>query len=162
RRPRGYPGDALLLDFVYGGGTSAPLVKSASPLGAALYHEWDPYPALGAIRGRRDYLAGRLMEFGGKEVLSVACGHLREAQALDGVPERDRPARFVALDQDPATLEVVRAEQQTNGVQTVAASVLDLLRPGNRLGAFDFIYSAGLYDYLSGEVGLRLLHKLVQ
>jgi hypothetical protein len=45
-------------------------------------------------------------------------------------------------------------------IEPYRGSLLTLLRPGNPLGTFDLIYSAGLYDYLSADVALRLTAKL--
>lgn len=128
-------------------------------------------PSFVAIRNRRDYLSSRLAALcrtGGRpHILSVACGHLREADSLDSailesaiLNSAIRPGRFVALDQDPATLEVAKSDHRGIGIEPVQASVLTLLRSGPELGAFDFIYSAGLYDYLSDDVARRLTAKL--
>ena len=164
RKPRGYPGDAVLLDFIYGSSANTGLFEGASPLGAALYRECMEHPASIAIRARRDHLCGRLADLcqsGARpHILSVACGHLREADALDAAAETMRPGRFVALDQDPGTLEVARSDHRRIQLEVVQASVLTLLRSGATLGAFDLIYSAGLYDYLSDDVARRLTAKL--
>jgi SAM-dependent methyltransferase len=166
RKPRGYPGDAVLLDFIYGSGANAGLIASASQLGAALHREFMGHPTSIAIRGRRDHLRERLASLcrSGRRphILSVACGHLREADVLDAAPEAVRPGRFVALDQDPATLEVAQSDHRQIEMEVIQASVLTLLRSGDTLGSFDFIYSAGLYDYLSDDVGRRLTAKLAR
>jgi extracellular factor (EF) 3-hydroxypalmitic acid methyl ester biosynthesis protein len=163
-KPRGYPGDAVLLDFIYGGGTSSPFVERASALGKAIYYECNAHPSSRAIRSRRDYLGHRVVSLcrNGRrpEILSVACGHLREADAFRLATGAGHPGRYVAMDQDPATLEVALSEYSELALEPYRGSVLSLLRPGNPLDTFDLIYTAGLYDYLSAEVALRLTAKL--
>jgi len=162
RKTRGYAGDAVLLDFIYGGGESTPLLEGASAMGAAIYHQCLRHPSSAVIRARRDHLASRIAALcrkgGQPDILSVACGHLREAGRLerDAVPT----GRFVALDQDPATLEVALADHPSLALEPVQRSVFSLLRSGQLLGTFDFIYSAGLYDYLSDDFASRLTEKL--
>jgi SAM-dependent methyltransferase len=164
QKPRGYPGDAVLLDFIYGGGTSSPYVERASPLGAAIYRECNAHPSSGAVRKRRDYLGRRIVSLSHQgrrpEILSVACGHLREADAFRRAAGAAHPGRFVAMDQDPATLEVALSDHRELPIEPYRGSVLTLLRTGNPLGTFDLIYSAGLYDYLSDDLALRLTAKL--
>jgi hypothetical protein len=46
------------------------------------------------------------------------------------------------------------------GIEPVCGSVKPILA-GLKLGAFDFIYAAGLYDYLPDAFGSRLLMELV-
>lgn len=162
RKPRGYAGDAVLLDFIYGGGASTPLVEGANAIGAAIYRQCLRHPSSAAIRARRDHLAaklGSLCRSGGQpDILAIACGHLREAARLERVATG--PGRLVALDQDAATLEVALADHPYVSIEPVQRSVFSLLRSGQQLGTFDFIYSAGLYDYLSDDFASRLTAKL--
>ncbi len=164
RKPRGYAGDAVLLDFIYGGGASASLVASASTEGIAIYRQCLRHPSTAAIRARRDHLASRLTALyrSGKRprVLSVACGHLREAGRLERAGVAAAPGRFVALDQDADTLEVALGDHPSLPIEPVQQSAFTLLRSGHQLGTFDFIYSAGLYDYLSDDFASRLTAKL--
>jgi extracellular factor (EF) 3-hydroxypalmitic acid methyl ester biosynthesis protein len=165
RQPRGYPGDAVLMDFLYGGGCSTPLVESSTTLGQSLYRQCAANPAFPAIRGRRDLFAQRIeavcREGGRSRILSVACGHLREGVVLRN-PGLPRPARFVALDQDEASLAVVAAELAGSGVECLRESAIRLLSNHFDIGEFDLIYSAGLYDYLSDQFSTRLLLALLR
>jgi len=164
RKPRGYEGDAVLLDFVYGGGASSVWVENATPLGAALYRECVRHPSFAALRARRDYLGVELAASCAAarrpEILSVACGHLREATVLHGKRSDALPGRLVALDQDPETLATAQADHASLPLDARQISVLALLRGDQQLGQFDFIYLAGLYDYLSDDTARRLTRQL--
>src|SRR5581483_7239812 len=120
RPPRGYPGDAVLLDFIYGGDTGAPFIRSSTELGRQIYREAAKNPAFAAILGRRDLLARRIealcLSGSGSRILSVACGHLREGAVLHS-QSLPRPDRFLALDQDKRSLAVVAAECGPRGVE---------------------------------------------
>jgi SAM-dependent methyltransferase len=165
RRPRGYPGDAVLMDFIYGSGSSTSFIESSSEMGRSIYRQISGNPAFPAIRGRRDFLARRIeaayQENGSCRTLSVACGHLREGAVLRN-RELRRPARFVALDQDEASLAVVASEFDRAKVECIRESAIRLLSDRFDIGEFDFIYSAGLYDYISDEFSTRLLQALVR
>ena len=165
RHPRGYPGDAVLMDFIYGGGCSTPLLNSATALGRSLYAQCSRNPAFPAIQGRRDlfarYIEAACRNHASSRILSVACGHLREGGVLRQ-PDLPRPARFVALDQDSDSLDVVAAELSGSGVECLRESAIRLLSNHFHIGEFDLIYSAGLYDYLSDEFSTRLLQALVR
>jgi extracellular factor (EF) 3-hydroxypalmitic acid methyl ester biosynthesis protein len=165
RKPRGYPGDAVLMDFIYGSGASGAALESSSELGREIFRQISRNPAFPAIQGRRDLLARRIeaacRENRNCRILSVACGHLREGGVLRK-SEIPRPARFLALDQDEASLALVASEHKHSGVACLRESAIRLLSHHFDIGVFDLIYSAGLYDYLSDEFSTRLLQGLVR
>src|SRR5262249_28393082 len=39
RKPRGYPGDAVLMDFIYGSGSSDAVLESSSELGRSIFQQ---------------------------------------------------------------------------------------------------------------------------
>ena len=159
-KPRGYSGDAQLLDFIYGHPSVAPLVAAATPLGRAIYDYTSRAPAAGAVRERRDLLAQLVDQVasqreGGTQILAIAGGHLREGERSVALRER-RIGRWVALDQDPLSVGSLVREYAGTAVEPVNGSVKGLLGGDYRLGHFDFIYAAGLYDYLPQAAAVRL------
>src|SRR5262249_13644268 len=94
-------------------------------------------------------------------ILSVACGHLREAQLSKAV-KNGRVGAYVGLDQDEDSLAVVQAEQQPYGIKVVRGSVRSMLTEKHDFSGMDLIYSAGLYDYLAESVAIRLTQTLFQ
>jgi SAM-dependent methyltransferase len=158
-KPRGYAGDAELIDLIYG----VSEMPRLSSVGAALYSAVFQAPAAQAVRARRDHLAARLDEVAAKvknpRVLAVACGHLREAQKSVAVASR-RYGEFIALDQDPASIALVEREQSAFGVKTVNDSVRSILKGKIVYEGLDFVYSTGLYDYLPQPVATDLTTRL--
>jgi SAM-dependent methyltransferase len=161
-KPRGYPGDAALLDLIYGYEESWPS-PSASHLGRLLFNCTVISPASEGVRARRGFVADlldRLAEERAKpHVLSVAAGHLREAN-LSAAVRRRRLGRFVALDNDSLSLAEVQRSYGWLGVETVHASIRRLLTNHLQLGQFDLVYSTGLFDYLRQSTGRRLVANL--
>jgi extracellular factor (EF) 3-hydroxypalmitic acid methyl ester biosynthesis protein len=160
-KPRGYAGDALLLDYIYG---SAPPPDDTTARGRKIL-AWMRRESTGfaSVRWRRDYFAGRLDELAARvhrpRVGVIACGHFREGQRSLAVRSKAFEAVQV-LDQDSLSLEVVAAEQEHDGVTPVLASVRDIVTGKFSLDGMDFIYSAGLYDYLAGRFPARLTAQL--
>jgi SAM-dependent methyltransferase len=162
RKPRGYAGDAVLMDFGYGTGGSARVVSETGATGRELYRQMFHSPWSSALRARRDYLADRIEKAcasPSSRVLAVASGHLREAQQL---PAHCRPTRFLALDQDGESLSTARENARGFEIECCKASAFRLLSSRFEVGIFDFIYSAGLYDYLDDAFGARLLLALAR
>lgn len=161
-QPRGYAGDAVMIDHVYRG---LPEGEPVSALGAAIFAVTaGRSPSAVAVRERRDWCAGWVNEAAERKgraarVASVACGHLREADLSFPVAS-GQLAEFVALDQDAESLAVVRARHLPS-VRTVEGGVRQLIRGAPLLtGGFDLVYSAGLYDYLERRATIALTEKL--
>lgn len=164
-KPRGYAGDAVMLDLVYAAEDDyqpADIARSTA-LGQQIYSATLQMPASQAVRNRRHILVEKLDEAAERvnqpHVFSLACGHLREAQRSQAVRE-GRLGRYVAMDQDSESLAVVERESGPFGVEALHGSVRDILRGRFDLGGFDFVYAAGLYDYLSTPLAQRLTEKL--
>jgi hypothetical protein len=162
-KPRGYPGDAEILDFAYG---CARLPEGTTELGARIYEFELQTSGSKSARARRDLLAATVDDIANQRhmprVLSIACGHLREAQFSQAVSD-GKVGEYVAFDQDPLSLAVVDRqhrygdqEHRYGCVKTIEGSVRSLLARRIKFSGFDFVYAAGLYDYLSEPVAAKL------
>lgn len=162
--PRGYPGDAGLLDIIYRHqpGENGVLSDRARRLHLAVQASSPPR----SVRHRRMLLADAIDEAAvatpGAEILSVACGHLREAEwslALAG----NSISRFIAADQDQSSLDKLEADygDRFPVIAPTPLSVRALLGgKTSTLGRFNLIYAAGLYDYLPDAIARALTEAL--
>jgi len=162
-KPRGYSGDAGLLDFIYGHASVADKIESASDLGKALYDYTKDASSSVAVRERRDLLTQHVDEIassrgGEAEVLTIAAGHLREANRSVALKE-GRLKRWVALDQDPMSVGSISRDFAGTCIEAVDGSVRGILGGRHDLGKFDFVYAAGLYDYLNDKVSVKLTQR---
>lgn len=163
QRPLGYPGDALLLDFVYRHSSIEHDVQQSSAIGKHIYEYTaiDSAPAK-AVRNRRDLIAGilrRAAYSGSIRVLAFACGHLREFEVA--FPDVPSPCiQFVACDEHLESLEVVQSCYGHRGVTPVVCSIRQFLALDIAgLEKLDVIYCLGLFDYLSDRMAGRLLAR---
>lgn len=159
-KPRGYSGDASLIDFIYGHPAVADEVAKCTPLGLGIYEYTRNAPGPVAVRERRDILTRYVDELAAEkgtdfEVLTIAAGHLREADNSVALKE-GRIKRWVALDQDPISIGSITRDFQGTVIEAIDGSVRGLLSKKHQLGTFDFIYAAGLYDYLNDKVAIKL------
>ena len=162
-KPRGYAGDAVLLDFIYHDPANRCYITAATPRGRASLGFSTNTPAPRAVRNRAWLLAHQVDAVCARtkdaEILSLACGHLREAHDSVALTSRSF-GRFLAIDQDTQSLEIVGRDAGPLGVEVAEGSVKSVIARGARLGRFDFIYAAGLFDYLNDRVAGRLLSEL--
>ncbi len=165
RKPRGYPGDAVLLDFVYQHSDVAPLVAAATPLGREI-HAYTARASSGAraVRARRDRIAARIDRVAQRtenaRILSFGCGHLREAEQSMAVA-RGALAALVAADADAETAARVAEQWEGTAVRPVCRSLGQLIRGRASIaGSFDLVYALGLHDYLGARAGRALVARL--
>ncbi|MGR6430814.1 class I SAM-dependent methyltransferase [Rhizobium sp. PAMB 3174] len=165
QKPRGYSGDARLLDLLYKHPSIKHLVDESSPLGQEIYAYTSDSSSCVAVRERRLILAETVDATAARtenaEVLAVACGHLREAE-LSQAYASGKLKRWVALDQDTQSLATVAENHVGTAIDAMAGSVAGLIRRSYALGEFDLVYAAGLYDYLPKHVSIRLNQRLME
>jgi extracellular factor (EF) 3-hydroxypalmitic acid methyl ester biosynthesis protein len=157
-KPRGYAGDAPLIDLLYYGAAAAE-AKDASPLGLALLARDTAAPAAAAVRERRDFMAELIDHVADARpmpaILVAACGHLREGLVSTAV-QQHRIGRLVALDQDAESLAVAGKAFGIKGIEAVNRSIKAVLDGSFKPGSFDMVYAAGLYDYLGQRLATAL------
>jgi extracellular factor (EF) 3-hydroxypalmitic acid methyl ester biosynthesis protein len=165
QKPRGYAGDASLMDLIYSREERWPLPEATSPLGRKIFDYTSCAPAAEGVRSRRGFVADLLdhlvEELHQPHVLSIAAGHLREA-ILSSAVRRRKLGRYVALDQDTQSLEEVDRCYAGYGVEIVPASIRQILTQKVGLGEFHFVYSMGLFDYVQQTVAQRLVWEMFQ
>jgi extracellular factor (EF) 3-hydroxypalmitic acid methyl ester biosynthesis protein len=174
-KPRGYSGDSVMMRMIYaneyeGESTFSQIINK---------HPLD-HPGSSAVRNRRTLISKKLFEIKNRtrhqgnekcRVLSVACGPAFELKDLLLSPEDSETFHFTLLDQDKyalyeAAVLVDQIEKSLGikiGVNYLNESVRTMLASRNlegRWGQFDFVYSMGLFDYLTPPVAAAVLKKL--
>lgn len=154
-KPRGYAGDAALIDLIYD--RSPP--SGTQMRGRRLFSVTTNFPTAEAVRLRRAFAADLVTSAHEKQkrILSLACGHFREGEVLIGKPIQN----VVLVDQDSLALEVVRQRFGAT-IRCRHANVFNYLR--GAIAAcenFDLIYTLGLTDYLDDRA-MTLLHRMVR
>jgi hypothetical protein len=164
-KPRGYPGDAVLLDYIYGPEEGWPAPEGTSELGRKIFAYSTRTGACEGVRARRGFIADLIDQLAAElpraHVLSVASGHLREG-LLCAALKRRRLGRFVALDSDKLSLEEVERCFVSYGVEALHMSARQLLTGRAKVGPFDLVYSTGLFDYVQQTTARRLTWSLFQ
>jgi SAM-dependent methyltransferase len=162
-RPRGYPGDAELLDFIYRRRVHSG--RRVTAAGLAIFRAMTMAAAPRAVRHRQAIVARQVdaaaLALGCPvRVGSLGCGHLAEAERMASL-ETGAIEAFWAIDQDPHTLAEVRRRFPQPAVVTAKASVREFLRgiPGH-MPALDVFYAAGLFDYLHDRAARCLVRRM--
>lgn len=164
-KPRGYAGDAKLLDYIYGRDEGWPAPEGTTVIGRSIFEFTTSSTACEGVRARRGFVADLLdrlaEEIPRPHVLSIAAGHLREA-LLSAAVKRRKIGRFVALDSDLESLEEIHRCYASYGVQPVPGRIRHLVAQQAELGQFDFVYSTGLFDYLALAAAQSLTWAMFQ
>jgi len=161
---RGYPGDADLLDLYYR--VSGPK-QTDSEFGKSLYQCVTARSGGQSVRIRLQLLGEMIDQANsalgdGASIMSIACGHFREGQFSQAVKD-NRLKRVICLDQDLESIQQVRDIYMTSCVEARQVSVLQILSRNTSIeGRFDFVYAAGLYDYLETRVAQRLTFRMFE
>lgn len=160
-KPRGYPGDATLMDFAYGHPSIQDELDCCSPQGLEIYRHTASAPQSESARKRVRVMAARIESLAWSvpnvRVISIASGHARELEGLDN-SLASRLASFVAVDQDELSLEQARLSAGNIPFESVRVNVItDDLSP---IAPAHLVYSLGLFDYLKTEHAVSVLNKM--
>jgi len=173
-KPRGYAGDSVMMQMLY---DREP--RGMSIFAKLMHRHPIEHAAAQAVRNRREVVRRAIREHSeaaraaGRSrlrVLSIACGPAREITDLIVGPDDAQRYAFVLFDQDAAALSeaqaVVAACESRLGVpldvRYVRGSVRTLsqaLHEGG-LAELDFVYSMGMFDYLTPPVARHVLFGL--
>lgn len=176
-KPRGYNGDSEMMRMIY-----ANDYRGESSFGKVLHKYSVEMAAAEAVRNRRGVLAdmiraqlqGLVLAKGEKmRALSVACGPAREINDIMQSRQDCERMHFSLLDQDAQALleasetigEVETKYKTEISVDFIRESVRTMLFTAelrSRWGNFNFIYSMGLFDYLTAPVASTVIKKLYQ
>lgn len=174
-KPRGYSGDSEMMRMIYLND-----YQGDSTFGRLLHKHALGVPAAQCVRNRRVDVSRMIRRFvsessatrGGRgRVMSVACGPAMEVRDILQSTADAEQLHFSLLDQDQqALLEaagmVAQVEKELGAsvsVDFIRESVRTMLvtrQPQDRWGRFHFIYSMGLFDYLTTPVAGAVLKKL--
>ncbi len=155
QKPRGYAGDADLIDFAY----DQKPPDNTNPRACELFACTTGFQASSGVRNRRKHTETMLLNawLSKKQVCVLACGHLREADLLIG---KDL-SNIIAVDQDPTSLRRVK-EIHDGRIRLAEANAIHFLRKTAKSGEkFDLIYSLGMTDYFDSRA-MSLLHRLMR
>jgi len=181
-KPQGYAGDYELMRLFF-----AARMEGESLYARFLHYAGQRYPMARTVVARertmREAVRARITAGRPLRVLSLACGPALELHnLLRELPRVEHPVELFLLDQDVDALayahrglqrELVDRGDALRGVEVSALhfSVGQLLRPRDAaeaavgrevLGEMDFVYSAGLFDYLPRGVAKRLVRRLFE
>jgi SAM-dependent methyltransferase len=155
-KPMGYAGDFLMIDRIYR--------RAVSPFEP--YERWDEYfhsrAAPRAVRRRKAYFkelldATRARHAGPMRILNIGTGPGRDiAEYLANEPRAD--IQVVSVDLDPRASAYARQVIGTDEprVTLITENAFRFTSPHR----FHLIWSAGLFDYLSDRLFLRLVRRL--
>ena len=161
RRPRGYAGDAHLLDRVFN--PESIDFSDTTSIGKKLYQYTSRTPLCLAITERLKLLARMIDESvaanSDARILSVASGHCRELD-FSLAYKAGLIKEMIALDHDEASLSQLNQDYTNVNIEPVCQSVANLVRHNHFEQKFDLIYSSGLYDYLNTRFANKLTSLL--
>ncbi len=169
-KPLGYAGDFEVMNLIY---RDKP--EGETLFGKCLHRHFIDQPAAKSVRNRVEYVishleAIRCVSFSDPiRILSVASGPAVEIQRwLATLEKEERKVEIDLFDQDVQSLKYAQkflmgmvSEMKLNcNISFINQSVRKILAKSYRSQSYDFIYSLGLFDYLSDHMCQSLGAKL--
>jgi extracellular factor (EF) 3-hydroxypalmitic acid methyl ester biosynthesis protein len=176
-KPRGYNGDSEMMRMIY-----LDDYQGETTFGKIMHKFSVDQAAAQAVRNRRFEVADLLHRFTerfsppGSEklrILSVACGPAFEVRDILRTPADCARLHFSFFDQDQQALleaaglvsdieKSLKTEVSADFIRESVRTMLVTRALQEKWGQFHFIYSMGLFDYLTAPVAAAVLKKLYQ
>lgn len=159
RKPLGYAGDFLLIDWIY---TKKTADNGTGRLFDQLFHS---YEAAESVRNRKEYFKKKcdeLSHLAGErfDVLDLGCGSCRDV--LEAYTESSNGANLYVhcIDNEPEAVKyaknLIKGTPFQDRIRIEISNVLRIKTDRT----YDLIWSAGLFDYLEERIAVLLLKKL--
>ncbi|MBL4711500.1 MAG: methyltransferase domain-containing protein [Gammaproteobacteria bacterium] len=157
-KPRGYPGDATLMDFAYRHPSIEKYLNNASSLGKALYNYTSGAKQSKSARIRTKFISDEIKKISETssniKIASFAIGHGRELENLSN-NDIDNISEFLAIDSDFISLNEISG---WDCVKCVNKNVFRISFKNDK--SYDLVYSLGLFDYLDDRYAINLLNRM--
>ncbi len=176
-KPRGYAGDYEMMKMIYDNS-----YEGDTLFGMLMHKHPIEHPGAQAVRTRRKLIAKYFNDIEKTNlwnkqtklsILSVACGPAYELQDILSDSDDFSKYHFNLLDQDPSALETAKNLVEDLQIQfgkkldvtylnESVRTMLTTKEVTDKWGKFNFIYSMGLFDYLTPPAARVVLSKLFQ
>ncbi len=161
-KPRGYAGDAVLIDYIYRiGDFQEPYTELGNKIHQALIYS----SCCESVRWRAQHIASELnslYETKGRKIsaISIASGHLRELNYIQDFDSKFE--NFVGLDQDTESNQEAKKSYPHKNLYIFDESIKFVLSKKLPQEAFDMVYSTGLFDYLEDKLAARMTQRMFE
>ena len=159
KKPCGYAGDYLLIDWIY---TKKTAENELGKLFDDLFHS---YEAAVSVRNRKEYFKTKCRELSKNkstrvDILDLGCGSCRDVKEIYQELKKGYNFHFHCIDSDPQAIEYAKklldGKVEKYNIDFTVANALQL----NTNKKYDLVWSAGLFDYLEKRVAVLLLKKI--
>ena len=159
-KPKGYAGDATLIDYIYRLGD---LKEDHTSVGRAIHDALIMSSSCEAVRWRAQHLGEEINEMyerKGRKIsaISIASGHLRELRYVQDFESKIE--NFIGLDQDNESNLEARISFPYKNMYIFDECIKYVLSKRLPSESFDLVYSAGLFDYLDARLSARMASRM--
>ncbi len=161
-KPRGYPGDATLMDFAYGHESIKGHIAESGSMGAQIYAATSSAKQSQSARERIEMLRSEMQNLASTRrcaVVSFAAGHARELENMAPMAVQ-AISSFTAIDIDPLSLR--EAQRSAGSIPFLPVRRNVIKDPVDDLSDAGLVYSLGLFDYLTDEHAVAVLGKMLR
>jgi extracellular factor (EF) 3-hydroxypalmitic acid methyl ester biosynthesis protein len=159
KKPLGYPGDFLLIDWIY---TREVKGRGIGELFDEMFHL---YEAAIAVRNRKEFFINKCKELADSnvnqiDILDIGCGSCRDIVDAHTVCDNGTRFYYHCVDHEKEAInyakKLLKNARISDRVQLDCCNAFQLRTKKQ----YDLIWSAGLFDYLSNRTAKLLIRKL--